>query len=201
VYGKRPPPEPDGIITARLFGAAGRHVPRGWRDPTDDQIATAAAELREIAGGRTDLLSEVPGLMMGTPDDDSYLRHHQIAARYLIAAGADEEASCARKHRRHRSSWLLLAAVLDLLPVLFVQPEHHQLRVGSFPAGLVLAADKEPLTVAQAFRVAGQLVHDDDGGAFERRRFVADFAAVADTGDGDGLSAQGQPPPVRRPRR
>ena len=90
--GKRPPPQPDAIITARLFGAAHRHVPAGWRDPEDAETEAAAAELREIAGGRADLLAEVAGLLMGTPDGDPYERRQQIAARYLIAAGAGEEA-------------------------------------------------------------------------------------------------------------
>jgi hypothetical protein len=53
-------PDPDGIITARLAGAAGRHVSRR---PLD--VDAAVAELREIANGRSDLLAEKAGVMLG----------------------------------------------------------------------------------------------------------------------------------------
>ena len=47
-------PDPDGIITARLAGTAGRHV--SWK-PLD--VEAAVAELREIANGRGDLLAAI----------------------------------------------------------------------------------------------------------------------------------------------
>jgi hypothetical protein len=49
---------PDGIITAQLQGTAGRHASR---EPLD--VDAAVAELREIAGGRADLLAERAGLI------------------------------------------------------------------------------------------------------------------------------------------
>jgi hypothetical protein len=42
---KRAKPDPDGVITARLAGTAGRHA---GREPLD--VDAAVAELREIAG-------------------------------------------------------------------------------------------------------------------------------------------------------
>jgi hypothetical protein len=53
---KRAKPDPDGIITARLAGTAGRYASR---DPLD--VAAVVAELRDIVGGRADLLGEVAG--------------------------------------------------------------------------------------------------------------------------------------------
>ena len=46
---------------ARLDGIALRHA--GWREPTKGRNRRAAAELREAAGGRADLLAEVAGLL------------------------------------------------------------------------------------------------------------------------------------------
>lgn len=80
------------MITARLFAAAQRLVAPGWRDPDTGETEAAAAELRQIASGRTDLLTEVAGLLMGTPDGDPYAPRNQIAARYCVTAGADEAA-------------------------------------------------------------------------------------------------------------
>jgi hypothetical protein len=57
---KRAKANPDGIITARLQGAAGRHTNR---DPLD--VDAALAELREIAGTRTGLLGQVTGRTLG----------------------------------------------------------------------------------------------------------------------------------------
>jgi hypothetical protein len=53
---RRAKPDPDGIVTARLAGTAGRYMSR---QPLE--VDAAVAELREIAGGRTDLLGEVAG--------------------------------------------------------------------------------------------------------------------------------------------
>jgi hypothetical protein len=62
---KRAKPNPDGIITARLTGASARHVSQKQVD-----AAAAVAELREIAGGRTDLLARQAGLIFGSRDRD-----------------------------------------------------------------------------------------------------------------------------------
>jgi hypothetical protein len=57
---KRAKADPDGIVTARLVGTAGRHASR---DPL--QMDATVAELRDIAGGRADLLGEVAGRALG----------------------------------------------------------------------------------------------------------------------------------------
>jgi hypothetical protein len=80
-------PEPDRQTVARLAGTAQLHASR--REPTEAETAAAAAQLREIAGGRGDLLAEAAGLLIGfygrTVEE---LRAH-AAARYCIVAGAD----------------------------------------------------------------------------------------------------------------
>jgi hypothetical protein len=83
---KRAKPDPDGIITARLAGTAGRHASR---DPLD--VDAAVAELREIAAGRGDLLAERAGVTLGfyaRENRDEWSRR-ALQAALLIAAGAD----------------------------------------------------------------------------------------------------------------
>jgi hypothetical protein len=41
-------PDSDRLIAARISGVAMRHA--SWREPAEDEIAAAAAELREVAG-------------------------------------------------------------------------------------------------------------------------------------------------------
>ena len=78
-------PDPDRILCARLSGTAIRTARAGG------PINEAVAELRELAGGRADLLAEEAGLMAGTwsvwigPGD--YL----LAAGLLVMAGADHD--------------------------------------------------------------------------------------------------------------
>src|SRR5207344_1620523 len=57
---KRAKADPDGITTARLAGIA---IRRASKDPLD--VDAAVAELREIAGGRGDLLAKRAGLALG----------------------------------------------------------------------------------------------------------------------------------------
>jgi hypothetical protein len=87
----RPGPGRDRLLTARLTGIAGRHA--RWGDLTEDQAAAAVAELREVAGGRTDLLAEVAGIAVGTSEvrGDEYQVQAQAVADLCIAAGADEQ--------------------------------------------------------------------------------------------------------------
>ena len=62
----RAAPDVDELTVARLTGAARRHAP--GREPTETETAAAVEELREIAGGRADLLAEVAGcLRCGEP--------------------------------------------------------------------------------------------------------------------------------------
>ena len=56
----------DRILVARLSGAAGRLSRWGALD--DAQADAGAAELRELAGGRGDLLAEVAGLSLGSAE-------------------------------------------------------------------------------------------------------------------------------------
>ena len=93
--------ERDQRVVPRLTGAVWRHAPS--RQPTEAETAAAVGELREIAGGRGDLLAEVAGLLIG------YYRHTaeepraRAAAYYCMAAGAEVrliprwiEVGCAR---------------------------------------------------------------------------------------------------------
>ena len=47
--------DPDRILVAALTGTVGHHA--RWRELTAAEEAAAAAELREFAGGRADLLA------------------------------------------------------------------------------------------------------------------------------------------------
>jgi len=79
--------ELDHLTVARLTGAAWRHA-SGW-EPTGAQTAAAVRELREIAGGRGDLLAEVAGLLIGYYRRTAEELKARAAAYYCIAAGAD----------------------------------------------------------------------------------------------------------------
>jgi hypothetical protein len=57
-------PDPDRLLVARLDAIARRNA--RWGDLTEAQKAGGAAELREVAGDRADLLAEVAGLNLGT---------------------------------------------------------------------------------------------------------------------------------------
>lgn len=78
--------ERDQLTVARLTGAAWRHA-SGW-EPTGAQTAAAVRELRDIAGGRGDLLAEVAGLLIGYYRRTAEERKARAAAYYCMAAGA-----------------------------------------------------------------------------------------------------------------
>jgi hypothetical protein len=80
----------DRILVAQLTGEA-RHRAR-WRDLTDDEQAAAVTELRELAGGRSDLLAEVAGLFEGTSEGELNEPLARQAAELCRLAGADEAA-------------------------------------------------------------------------------------------------------------
>jgi hypothetical protein len=63
-----------------------------WGDATPDELATGAAELRELAGGRGDLLAEAAGLALGTAQIKApeYQARASAVAVMCRAAGADE---------------------------------------------------------------------------------------------------------------
>jgi hypothetical protein len=79
--------EVDPVIVARLTGAAWRHA--SGRAPATAETAAAVQELREITGGRGDLLAEVAGLLIGYYRRTGEERKARAAAYYCMAAGAD----------------------------------------------------------------------------------------------------------------
>ena len=81
--------ELDQLTVARLAGAAWRHAGAG--EPAGTQTDTAVVELREMAGGRGDLLAEVAGLLIGYYRRTAEEPRARAAAYYCIAAGAGVE--------------------------------------------------------------------------------------------------------------
>ena len=81
--------ELDQLTVARLTGAAWRHAP--GREPSGAETAAAVRELREIAGGRGDLLAEVAGLLIGYYRRTADELRARAAAYYCITAGAGLE--------------------------------------------------------------------------------------------------------------
>jgi hypothetical protein len=80
----------DRIVVAQLTGEA-RFRSR-WRDLTGDEEAAAVASLRELAGGRADLLAEVAGIFEGTSEGEMDEPLTRQAAGLCRKAGADPEA-------------------------------------------------------------------------------------------------------------
>jgi hypothetical protein len=78
-------PDPDRILCARLSGTAVRLARSGG--PIDE----AVADLRELAGGRADLLAEEAGLMAGTWSVWIGTGDYLLAAGLLVMAGADHD--------------------------------------------------------------------------------------------------------------
>jgi hypothetical protein len=77
---------------AVLTGAAQRHA--RWGDLTAAQKAAGAAELREIAGDRPDLLAEVAGIALGASESKGpeYEARAEAVSALCRLAGADETA-------------------------------------------------------------------------------------------------------------
>jgi hypothetical protein len=87
----RPGPDRDRLLIARISGIARRHA--RWGGLTEAKEAAGAAELREVAAGRTDLLAEELGIELGfaeTQGEHERVRAEQIA-RLCRLAGADED--------------------------------------------------------------------------------------------------------------
>jgi hypothetical protein len=83
-------PQADRILVAQLTGEAGHHA--RWRELAADEEATAVAELRELAGGRADLLAEVAGVLEGAREGELDEPLARQAADLCRKAGADPEA-------------------------------------------------------------------------------------------------------------
>jgi hypothetical protein len=80
-------PDADGVIRAGLAGTAARYARSKRLD-----VEGALSELREIAGGRGDLLAERAGVILGFRDEDERdgrWPSSALEAALCIAAGAD----------------------------------------------------------------------------------------------------------------
>jgi hypothetical protein len=84
---RRPAPEPDNILEARIAGTASRHA-GGGNPLTPDQEIEAVRELRELAGHRPDLLARHAGLCLGSGQTRQTPADH-LAADLCLKAGAD----------------------------------------------------------------------------------------------------------------
>ena len=84
----RPGPDPDRILVAELTGTARHHA--RWRELAQDEQDAAVTELRELAGGRADLLAEVAGIFEGASDGELDEPLARQAAHLCRLAGADE---------------------------------------------------------------------------------------------------------------
>jgi hypothetical protein len=91
-------PQADRILVAQLTGEA-RHRAR-WRELSGEEEAAAVAALRELAGGRADLLAEVAGIFEGTSEGEPDEPLARSAARLCRMAGADPEAITGLDRRR-----------------------------------------------------------------------------------------------------
>jgi len=95
-------PQADRLLVAELYGEARHHAK--WRELSDDEEAAAVAELRELAGGRADLLAEVAGVLEGAREGEPDEPLTRQAAMLCRKAGADPDAIPAwieeGRHRR-----------------------------------------------------------------------------------------------------
>ena len=82
--------EQDRIIVAQVTGEA-RHRAK-WRELSSDEEAAALGALRELAGGRADLLAEVAGILEGASEGELDEPLARQAAGLCRKAGADPEA-------------------------------------------------------------------------------------------------------------
>jgi hypothetical protein len=83
-------PQADRLLVARLWGEARRRT--RWRDLSADEETAAVAALRELAGGRADLLAEVAGVLEGAREGEPDEPLTRQAAGLCRKAGADPEA-------------------------------------------------------------------------------------------------------------
>ncbi|MGH3377662.1 MAG: hypothetical protein ACRDS0_03875 [Pseudonocardiaceae bacterium] len=88
---RRPGPNPDEMITGALHTIA----IRGWVPPTGPDREARLNELRDAARGRTDLLIQVAGVILGTRVDDEYdpryVKHTAGAAMLLELADVTDD--------------------------------------------------------------------------------------------------------------
>ena len=75
------------MLVAELTGEARHHA--RWRPLTAEEEAAAVSEFRALADGRTDLLTEVCGVLLGFHEGDLEEPRAKTAADLCIKAGAD----------------------------------------------------------------------------------------------------------------
>ena len=80
----------DRILIAQLHGEAKHHA--RWRQLTEAEHSAAVAALRELAGGRADLLAHVAGVLEGASEGQPDEPLARQAAALCRDAGADPEA-------------------------------------------------------------------------------------------------------------
>jgi hypothetical protein len=83
-------PQADRLLVAELYGEARRRAQ--WHELSADEEAAAVADLRELAGGRADLLAEVAGILEGAHEGQMDEPLTRQAAALCRKAGADPEA-------------------------------------------------------------------------------------------------------------
>ena len=83
-------PQADRILVAQLTGEARRRA--RWRELSSNEEAAAVTALRELAGGRADLLAEVAGILEGAGEGELKEPLVRQAAMLCRRAGADPEA-------------------------------------------------------------------------------------------------------------
>jgi hypothetical protein len=83
-------PEAARLLVAKIWGEARHHAK--WRPLTGGEEAAAAAALRELAGGRGDLLAEVAGVLEGAREGEPHEPLARQAAMLCRKAGADPDA-------------------------------------------------------------------------------------------------------------
>ena len=83
-------PQADRILVAELYGEAKHHAK--WSELTADEEDAAVAGLRELAGGRADLLAEVAGILEGAREGEPDEPLTRQAAMLCRKAGADPAA-------------------------------------------------------------------------------------------------------------
>ena len=83
-------PQASRILVAQLTGEAKHHA--SWRDLTGDEETVAVAALRELGGGRADLLAQVAGVLEVASEGELNEPLARQAAGLCRAAGADPDA-------------------------------------------------------------------------------------------------------------
>ena len=83
-------PAADRLLVAEIYGEARHHA--RWRELSSAEEAAAVAALRELAGGRADLLAEVVGVLEGTSEGELDEPLTRQAADLCRKAGADPDA-------------------------------------------------------------------------------------------------------------